>query len=217
MWFSRTTSWPTNVEQPHDRVADDGGAQVADVHLLGHVRRRVVDDEPVRLAGGGDAEPLVGGDGGERGGEEAGVDGEVDEPGPGDLGGRHRLEVGGRDHVARDVPRVAAEPLGERQGAVRLGVGAIRRADDGVERRGLVGTQPAGTTDRHEGRGEAVGQERQQVGHGCPIVAAGVLVHPPIARTGRHVPAIDNRPRCPPGSLMHRSGTANSPLTRTRR
>src|SRR5699024_12867222 len=24
-------------------VADDGGAQVADVHLLGHVRRRVVD------------------------------------------------------------------------------------------------------------------------------------------------------------------------------
>ena len=32
------------VEHAHQRVADDRGAQVADVHLLGDVRRRVVDD-----------------------------------------------------------------------------------------------------------------------------------------------------------------------------
>ncbi len=47
MWFSRTTSCPTNVQRPHQAVADDRRAQVADVHLLGDVGRRVVDHEPL--------------------------------------------------------------------------------------------------------------------------------------------------------------------------
>ena len=32
------------LEHAHQRVADDGGTQMADVHLLGHVGGRVVDD-----------------------------------------------------------------------------------------------------------------------------------------------------------------------------
>ena len=51
MWFSRTTSWPTDVEHADERVADHRRAEVPDVHLLGDVRRRVVDDDP--LVGGG--------------------------------------------------------------------------------------------------------------------------------------------------------------------
>ena len=35
-------------EHAGQRVADERGAQVADVHLLGHVGRRVVDDAPSR-------------------------------------------------------------------------------------------------------------------------------------------------------------------------
>ncbi len=50
-------------EQPLQAFADDGGAQVADVHRLGHVRTGVVDDDlerrPVQRGAG---QGLVGGD-----------------------------------------------------------------------------------------------------------------------------------------------------------
>ena len=36
-------------EHADQRIADDGGAEVADVHLLGHIRRRVVDDDALGL------------------------------------------------------------------------------------------------------------------------------------------------------------------------
>ena len=45
-------------------------AQVADVHLLGHVRRRVVDDHRLGRGRRPDAEPRVGRRGGELRGEE---------------------------------------------------------------------------------------------------------------------------------------------------
>ena len=53
-------------------------------------------------------------------------------PGPGDLDRRHAVEVGGGDDGLGDLARVAAERLGERQRAVRLGVGAVGRAHDGI-------------------------------------------------------------------------------------
>ena len=40
------------LEHPHQRVADHGRAEVAGVHLLGDVRRRVVDDDRRRVAAG---------------------------------------------------------------------------------------------------------------------------------------------------------------------
>ena len=49
------------LEQPHQGVADDRRAEVPDVHLLGDVRRRVVDDDALGMRGAGDAEALVGG------------------------------------------------------------------------------------------------------------------------------------------------------------
>ena len=84
MWFSRATSWPTNVEHPAERVADDRGPEVADVHLLGHVGGRVVDDHGLRWAPADPEAGVV-----ERspplGGDEGGREGEVDEAGPADL------------------------------------------------------------------------------------------------------------------------------------
>ena len=74
MWFSRTTSWPRKSSIRHERVADDGGAEVPDVHLLGDVRRRVVDDDALRPAAAAMPEPLVGGDAGQRRRQERVVD-----------------------------------------------------------------------------------------------------------------------------------------------
>ena len=42
-WFCRITRWPSASRIAGDRIADDGAAQVPDVHLLGQVRARIVD------------------------------------------------------------------------------------------------------------------------------------------------------------------------------
>ena len=44
MWFSRRTSWPRKPRTRASASPMSVRAQVADVHLLGHVGRRVVDD-----------------------------------------------------------------------------------------------------------------------------------------------------------------------------
>ena len=46
-------------KQPDDRIADDRAAQVTDVHLLGDVRCRVVDDVRARGIDGAHSEALV--------------------------------------------------------------------------------------------------------------------------------------------------------------
>mmetsp|Transcript_38221 Transcript_38221/g.90273 ORF Transcript_38221/g.90273 Transcript_38221/m.90273 type:complete len:286 (+) Transcript_38221:962-1819(+) len=64
-----------------EAVADDGGAEVPDVHLLGDVRRREVDHDPLRLGGGRHSQTLLvlqhll-----EARGDEVGLELEVDEP-----------------------------------------------------------------------------------------------------------------------------------------
>ena len=99
-WFSRITVWPTNFEHAHQSVADHRGAQVADVHLLGDVGRRVVDDDALRrstpcrtprrssacAASGVAARNAV-------------VERDVDEAGPGDFERRLAGEIGGGDDV----------------------------------------------------------------------------------------------------------------------
>ena len=47
-------------EDPGERVADHRAAQVPDVHLLGHVGRRVVDHDPLRVGGGRHPQAVVG-------------------------------------------------------------------------------------------------------------------------------------------------------------
>ena len=48
-WFCRTTRVPEVLQRARQRVADDRGAQVPDVHLLGHVGRGVVDRDDLPL------------------------------------------------------------------------------------------------------------------------------------------------------------------------
>ena len=52
---------PVALELEHagDGVADDGAAEVADVHLLGDVRAGVVDDDGLGLLGRVDAEAVA--------------------------------------------------------------------------------------------------------------------------------------------------------------
>ena len=50
---------PEKLVEPNERVTDHGRTQVADVHLLRDVRRRVVDDHDLRVGGRLDAKPAV--------------------------------------------------------------------------------------------------------------------------------------------------------------
>ena len=72
-------------EDPAERIADDRAAEVADVHLLGDVRRRVVDDDPASVSGLWDREPRIGRHLGERALEQRPVECEVEEPRTRDL------------------------------------------------------------------------------------------------------------------------------------
>jgi hypothetical protein len=72
-------------EHAVEAVADDRRAEVPDVHLLGHVRAGVVDDDALRERDGVDAPVRVLQQRRGRGREHVGAHAEVDEPRPGDL------------------------------------------------------------------------------------------------------------------------------------
>ena len=84
-------------------------------------------------------------------------------PGPGDLERRLAGEIRWRDDVVGDVARLAAELLGERQGAVGLCVGTIARAHDRVDRAVAAG-------DRRERRCQQVGDDDERISHEESIV-----------------------------------------------
>ena len=102
-------------------VAEDGGADVADVHRLGDVGRAEVDEDGLRLLRGGDAEARVGGEGGELAFEGAGEEAEIDEAGPGDFGrGAEVGHVEVLDDLGGELARVGALLLGEDHGGIGL-------------------------------------------------------------------------------------------------
>jgi len=74
-------------QHPVEAVTDDRRAQVADVHLLGHVGRRVVDDHALGISHRHDARPRIGELVGYGRSQYVGPDPEVDEARPGHLGG----------------------------------------------------------------------------------------------------------------------------------
>ncbi len=56
---------PEEAVEAGERVANDGRAEVTDVHLLGHVGGRVIDDDRPGLGPRRDAEAVVGRDRGQ--------------------------------------------------------------------------------------------------------------------------------------------------------
>ncbi len=142
-------------EDPGQRVADDGGAQVADVHLLGHVGRRVVDDDGLRLGRRLHPQALVRCHDGDLRRDEVAGQPQVDEAGPADLDLGDAGQVGRGGDLVGDGAGRAAQPLAQGQGAVGLEVGPVRRAQDGV-RPGLDGV---------EGGLQALKEQAGRVGH----------------------------------------------------
>ncbi len=138
------------------------GAQMTDVHLLGDVRRRVVDDHrldrrwrprrqadrrrrPRRAAPTRNSAENV----------------TLTKPGPAiSSSERHAGEHAGVDDLLRQVARRAADSLGERERTVDLGIGAIGRPHRRVGRRAAV--QPG------EDRFEQVRDRGDGVRHGLP-------------------------------------------------
>ena len=109
-----------------ERVADHGGPQVPDVHLLGDIRCRVVDDDGLRLSGDWHPEPGVIQGGCRPRGESAGCKREIQKPGAGDFdGGEKPVDVAehGR-HLLGELPRLPPELFGELHREIGLQVDA---------------------------------------------------------------------------------------------
>ncbi len=107
---------PEEVEHARERVADDGAPDVADVHLLGHVRPRVVDDDDLPLLEAPDARALAGGHVRERALEERATEHEVHEAGRRDGDAPLGDEVGNVERAGDglgDLERRLLERLGE--------------------------------------------------------------------------------------------------------
>ncbi len=137
--------------QPDECVADHRGAQMPDVHLLRHVRRRVVDDDGPRLRHRPDAEPVVRADGRQGGAEEGVGKGDVEKARTGDLDDAEIIErPRGGDHLGGHLTWRAAELLRQTEDAVRLRIGALGGPDDRVDIAG------PGTGDGGERRSQSV-------------------------------------------------------------
>ena len=140
-------------------IAEDGAADVADVHRLCHVGAREVGDDGLGLRGRRDAEHRVGGDGAEALFEVGGDDAEVDEPGAGDL---RRLaqagDVEAGDDLLGELAGIRALLFCQQHGDVGLVIAESRVGGDGDDgsygrdgsQSGERGAQPA---LEHRGKG----------------------------------------------------------------
>ena len=123
---------PGELQDARDGVADDGGAQVPDVHLLGHVRRGVFDHHRLRAGHRREPEPGVVQHQRGLGGDPVIAQREVDEAGTADLGlGAHVGDVqpGHRtDHHGqwRGQPRIRWRRQGAADGDQIAVVRALR-------------------------------------------------------------------------------------------
>ena len=171
------------LHHPHQRVADHGRAQVADVHLLGNVGCRIVDDDVPDRRRRRHTQPIIHCNVRELRGEKRRREGHVDETRPRDLQvARHTIEHAGVDDRLCDVTRSTADLLGECQRSVDLCIGPIRRAHRGVRR--LAAVQPG------EDRFEEVRDRGERVRHGVHSLPDGthrILV----ASAGRRLGDVD--------------------------
>ena len=170
-------------EQPHHSVPDDRRAQMPDVHLLGHVGSRVVDDDPFWARRLSDPEERVGGDLGHERADELGPQRQVDEPRPGQFGIGHAVEACGGDDLCGDVTRVAAQLLRERQRTVCLAVRPVRGTDHRID----VGA----TGDAFERWSQAIGDGFERVSHGGSHDAAPSTQLVSRLSSGRRISLLD--------------------------
>ena len=131
-------------QHARQRVAQNGGPDVADVHGFGDVGRAEVDDDGLRGRGRLDAQPFVQGRGQQGSAEPVRVEPEVDEARAGDLPrGRNGGRIESCGHVLRHASRVLPRGFGQRHDAVglivaellvrgRLDDRGVRRAADGL-------------------------------------------------------------------------------------
>ena len=136
-------------EHPREAVADDRRAQVADVHLLGDVGRRVVDRPPAQpCSGRSTPEPVVGEAAVELAPEALVRDRDVEEAGPGDLDLGDPVDVAAAPPPAarparRGAPSGAWRRRGRRWTGSRRGPSG---APAGPRRRARVGPGSAPST-----------------------------------------------------------------------
>ena len=155
---------PLPFQQPGDGVADDGAAQVADVHLLGHVGRRVVDHHGLGRRRERYPEACVVAHGRDLAGQVFGAQDDVEKAGARHLDRRDHVvrEQFGRD-LRRHVTRLSAQLAAERHREIRLVVGVLRAVKRGIGGRGVVAEGSArGRLDA-----EAEGNHRIDHGHGA--------------------------------------------------
>ena len=140
---------PERREQPREALADHRRADVTDVHRLGDVRRRVVDDDGLGLGRRFDPEPIVPGEVADGPGDPVLSESDVQEPGPRDFRSvGHRAEIDPTADLGRELAGIAAEPLARGHAAVRLVIAELG-----------VGARP-------DGRREVSGPDRLRCGGG---------------------------------------------------
>ena len=127
-----------------ERVTNDGGAQVPDVHLLRHIWRRVVNDNGSGLVDHGNTRSLIIDHLEKLVRQEVGRESDVDKPGTGNLNVRDAIEIKVRDNLLRHIAGWATENFGHRHDPVHLIVHSLRRAENGI------GTRCHGVKRRHE-------------------------------------------------------------------
>ncbi len=136
-------------QEPTDRVADDRRAEVSDVHLLGDVRARVVDDDLLGRVDLLDAEALVREVVREPRRDPGWLEAQVHEPRPGDLRRRDGLVLRERFGEGRsDLPWRLLQLLRQRHRRVDLVVAVLFVTGGAQERRlalpGRLLDDPAG-------------------------------------------------------------------------
>ena len=110
-----------------EAVAENGAANVADMHWLGDIRGAEIDEDFFGLRGRGDAESRIGGEFGNGGGEKGVVEAEIQEAGAGDIGrGGEEGGVELGENLGGELARVGFFLLGEDHGGVGLVIAEAR-------------------------------------------------------------------------------------------
>ncbi len=107
--------------EAREGIAEDGAAQMADVHLLGDIGTAVIDDQRLRFGDGIDSETDIEPAPGDLPGEVIGLQAKIEETGAGDLGlFGEAFEIDGLGQLGGEVARIGLGFLGENHGGVGL-------------------------------------------------------------------------------------------------